>query len=345
MARSFIDQNHGWAVGDNDPYVESILYTSDGGTTWIPQDSGITQHLTDVHFTNTNNGWITSLFGTLLHTTDGGNNWIVENPGTTHSLSSIHFIDSQNGWISAGNNTNATILHTNNGGVNWTVLNNPGTSNLLYSIYLTDASHGWAVGYYGDIVSTISTNNTPPNQPIDPIPFDGEIMVNMNPTLSVLVSDPNSDIMTVEFYDASDDSLIGTDMFVESGERAYIIWNGLLSYTNYSWYAIVSDGVDTSTSATWSFETWDEADDDTMLSILSSGWNMISIPYCQSFDKSGILVSNDNDTYTWSEAVTLGIVDNNIFGWDATNQTYLISDIMDPYLGYWLYAYESCILL
>ena len=48
-----------------------------------------------------------------------------------------------------------------------------------------------------------------------------------NPTLSVDVSDPDGDSMNVSFYDASDDSLIGTDIGVVSGGTAIVSWGSL----------------------------------------------------------------------------------------------------------------------
>ncbi len=253
----FTDINNGWAVGEYDQYSGHILHTSDGGDTWEVQDSGVTTHLTDVHFTDSNNGWIIGIFGLLLHTTNGGDTWTTKNPGTSDSLSGIHFIDSENGWIAGGNNDNATIIHTNDGGDTWTA-DNPGTDNFLYDIFLTDSTHGWAGGIHGDIVSTIPASNSPPDEPSDPIPSDESTNVNLDPTLSVKVTDPNSDSMDVSFYDASDDSLIGTDYTVASGDRAYIIWNGLSPSTSYSWYAIADDGEDTTQSSTWSFFTTGE---------------------------------------------------------------------------------------
>jgi photosystem II stability/assembly factor-like uncharacterized protein len=246
----FTDSNNGWAVADG----LTILHTSDGGNNWIEQNNPATYQLTDVYFTNSNNGWVTGIFGNLLHTTNGGDTWTSVNPGTTGSFSAVHFIDSQNGWICGGNNNEAIILRTNNGGNSW-IADSPGTNNVLYDIFLTDSTHGWAGGIHGDIVSTIQTSNSPPNQPFDPIPTNGETNVNLDPTLSVKVIDPNSDTMTVSFYNSSDNSLIGTDNNVASGETAYIIWNGLQSSTTYNWYAIADDGEDYTQSSTWSFTT------------------------------------------------------------------------------------------
>jgi photosystem II stability/assembly factor-like uncharacterized protein len=304
----FTDPDTGWVVGDYDQYSGSILHTVDGGNTWITQDSGITQHLHDVYFTDGNNGWIPSLFGTLLHTTDGGSNWIAEYPGTSHSLSAIHFTDIQHGWICGGNNTHATILGTTDGGVTWNEVN-PGTTHYLYGIHLTDASHGWAVGFNGTIISTIPTTNTPPDQPSSPIPSNGETNIYLNPTLSVIVHDPNSEDMTVNFYDASTNTLIGTNNNVASGSRAYIIWNYLSDNQSYNWYAVADDGQNTTQSDIWSFSTGRTANNPNEVNInLHIGWNQLGWyhPY-------------DSTARSLSENITRCL---SVSRWDSINQTY-----------------------
>ena len=61
--------------------------------------------------------------------------------------------------------------------------------------------------------------------------------------------------MDVSFYDASDDSLIGTDAGVSSGGTASTTWSDLEYETTYSWYAIADDGQDTTQSHVWDFTT------------------------------------------------------------------------------------------
>jgi len=97
--------------------------------------------------------------------------------------------------------------------------------------------------------------NNPPNAPTNPSPSDGEIDVSINPTLSVNVSDPDGGTLDVSFYDASDNSLIGTDSGVASGEQASVSWDNRKYNTTYTWYVIVSDGTDSTQSAEWSFTT------------------------------------------------------------------------------------------
>ncbi len=109
------------------------------------------------------------------------------------------------------------------------------------------------IGYEIDL--HINTLGSPPNKPIDPQPENNSVNVSINPTLSVLVTDPDDDNMDVSFYDASDDSLIGTDSNVPSGGTASIQWLGLSSDTEYLWYTVASDSVYETGSDIWNFRT------------------------------------------------------------------------------------------
>jgi len=90
----------------------------------------------------------------------------------------------------------------------------------------------------------------------NPNPGNATTGVSTSPTLSVDVSDDNGDALTVTFYDASDDSVIGTDSVTGSG-TASTTWSGLTQMTTYSWKVVVDDGTDTTNGGPWSFETMD----------------------------------------------------------------------------------------
>jgi len=105
------------------------------------------------------------------------------------------------------------------------------------------------------------TINYAPDTPINPHPLDLATGIELNPTLSVEVTDLNGDPMDVVFYDASDDSVIGIDYGVLSGGLASITWSGLSPATKYEWYVVAYDvpeyqwdghGI---RSSTWSFTT------------------------------------------------------------------------------------------
>jgi photosystem II stability/assembly factor-like uncharacterized protein len=79
---SFSDADNGTAVGD----VGVILRTTNGGSSWVSQNSGTATVLLGVWVTDANTGTAVGDFGTILKTTDGGNNWVPQLSGTTNDL-------------------------------------------------------------------------------------------------------------------------------------------------------------------------------------------------------------------------------------------------------------------
>jgi len=98
-------------------------------------------------------------------------------------------------------------------------------------------------------------SNSPPDKPINPTPEDGAEDVNTSPELSVFVTDPDDDLLDILFFDNSDDSLIGTDLNVDSGTAAAVIWEGLSYNTTYTWYVISDDGIYETRSDNFTFTT------------------------------------------------------------------------------------------
>jgi len=127
-----------------------------------------------------------------------------------------------------------------------------------------NSSYSWYVNV-SDGTYTISSSvftfktgekpdNNPPDTPTAPSPSNGASNIDKNPWLSVHVSDPDGDSMTVTFYDESDDSVIGTDTCTNDC-TASVKWSNLAYSTSYKWYVIVSDGEYEVTSSTWRFST------------------------------------------------------------------------------------------
>jgi len=125
--------------------------------------------------------------------------------------------------------------------------------------YYTDGS--WETRNNCDLGFKIFGNRVPneePDPPSNPSPSDGATDVNLNPTLSVYVSDYDGDNMDVTFYDASDDNVIDIDYNVPDGGTASVTWSGLSYLTTYNWYTKANDGEDTTrgpSSGSWSFTT------------------------------------------------------------------------------------------
>jgi photosystem II stability/assembly factor-like uncharacterized protein len=155
----FVDSLYGWAVGDSG----TIIHTSDGGNTWVFQDSQTENEIVDVYFLNRDLGWASSFnysnspFGTvLLKTTNGGTDWIGEPyPEENIFINCIFFMDSFNGWM--GGNPHA-LVRTTNGGITWQQADID-TSTLAFfpvmGIQFYNAKYGYACGGMFDIAGVI----------------------------------------------------------------------------------------------------------------------------------------------------------------------------------------------
>ena len=166
---SFPDERHGWACGR----WGTVLHTSDGGKSWVRQDSGTDFTLISIHFVDPKNGWAVGDGATIIHTADGGKTWekqkspqiIVESgmrwdyttltsDGQKSSIDlpfmGVHFATARKGWIVA---ERTHILYTEDGGNTWQIQFSE-EDFILKGVSFCDGHNGWAVGEYGYIYHT-----------------------------------------------------------------------------------------------------------------------------------------------------------------------------------------------
>jgi len=141
-----VTANHGnidmaWACGAQG----TILFTSNGGATWIPRESGTTNDLYGIAFHEIAGGPVVAVGagGTILRTTDQGLTWTALPSGTTATLRSV----SDFGMLIAGDE--GTILEGNSLGTIWTPMSS-GTTADLFSI--CGSFRTYAVGESGTIL-------------------------------------------------------------------------------------------------------------------------------------------------------------------------------------------------
>jgi len=153
---SFISDNHGWAVGDGG----TILHTDDGGTTWNPQTSRVSENLRGVYFKNETNGWAVGNNGTILLTDNGGNDW---KPPTTdvpvsEDLLAVYFKNATDGIVAGAG---GTILLTDNGGNDWKppTTDVPVSEDLRGVYFRSGTDKAWVVGNNGTILLTVNGGN------------------------------------------------------------------------------------------------------------------------------------------------------------------------------------------
>ncbi|RKY95132.1 MAG: hypothetical protein DRQ01_00595 [Ignavibacteriae bacterium] len=152
----FIDAQTGWAAGEDG----TIIHTSDGGDSWIVQNSTVPSFIVDIFFINKNLGWALAFrdifpFGTIiLKTTNGGNTWIAEDyPDDNAFMNTVFFFDSLNGWVGG-----TYIAGTTNGGVTWVEadVDSSMISGLpVYNFNFYNKQFGYACGGYLDLAGVI----------------------------------------------------------------------------------------------------------------------------------------------------------------------------------------------
>jgi photosystem II stability/assembly factor-like uncharacterized protein len=130
-AVQFVDDNEGWAVGDDGV----ILHTIDAGRNWERQPSGVNASLRSVHFQSPYVGWVAGReelpggggSGVVLYTRDAGLKWQRLLVNSLPGLHLVRFIDERTGYL-AGDGCEqfpSGVFATTNGGRSWAPLPGP----------------------------------------------------------------------------------------------------------------------------------------------------------------------------------------------------------------------------
>jgi hypothetical protein len=114
---SFVDSNTGWLVGASDAGSKGVvLKTTDGGVSWMRQESDSLGSYTSIHRISAQEMWIAGKNGTLVHTTDGGANWRTISTGVTSTFSKITFRHATDGFAAG---SGGVVVRTTDGGMTW----------------------------------------------------------------------------------------------------------------------------------------------------------------------------------------------------------------------------------
>jgi photosystem II stability/assembly factor-like uncharacterized protein len=162
-AIQFVSETKGWATGDSDPFGDEpttgILFTENGGDTWVPQAHGVSEgEMVDVYFSDERNGWaLTSTrtpdgFIQLYQTNDGGLSWEGVNTGQPGMITigygirtgKVYFHDPNTGWILGAC---GFVLKTTDGGDHWNRVSLPRETTSTMSLAFSDAENGIICGY------------------------------------------------------------------------------------------------------------------------------------------------------------------------------------------------------
>jgi photosystem II stability/assembly factor-like uncharacterized protein len=141
----FIDENEGWVVGNQllgFPLDSTlILHTTDGGETWIRNQTNIDEGLNRIIATSDQNLWAFSST-ILLKSSDGGQNWEINNLQPPSDIFRDIFLhDEFNCFVIAGRK----IFRTQDGGDTWTTQGDFSVQ-FLRRIIFNDKLNGWLLG-------------------------------------------------------------------------------------------------------------------------------------------------------------------------------------------------------
>jgi photosystem II stability/assembly factor-like uncharacterized protein len=113
----FVDSLTGWAAGE----AGTIIRTTDGGDSWVVQNSTVQTFIMDIFFVDENLGWALTLkdefpfTSVILKTTNGGDEWRADSfPDSSKLIRTIFFFDSLNGFAGG-----SYIARTSDGGNSW----------------------------------------------------------------------------------------------------------------------------------------------------------------------------------------------------------------------------------
>jgi len=159
---SFLDSLTGFVAGKQG----TIMKTTDGGSTWLNQNSNINTDIIDLFMLNDRYGWALSYvwfvdtsawYGAIfLKTTNGGDTWLNEQfPVNEIYLKSVRFLDSLHGWVGG---QSGSLLETSDGGTSWqrAAVDSSIFANLTVSkIRFYSSSVGLAVGGILDLAGVV----------------------------------------------------------------------------------------------------------------------------------------------------------------------------------------------
>ncbi len=138
---------------------EKIQYTPAADfIDWQPIYLNIIHDLYDIHFVDSNTGWIVGEDQTLISTASGSLGWVLSPVGyPLENLRGVYFIDELNGWMVGdldGNPVQGQVAYSNNGG--GYPLQQFITDNPLTSVVFINEQTGLAAGENGHVIETLN---------------------------------------------------------------------------------------------------------------------------------------------------------------------------------------------
>lgn len=193
--------------------INGVILKTTDGVNWNAKTSNTTNDLTCIKYISTTTILTCGLNGTILKSTDAGETWTVKTSSVTNNLNSLEVVG--NKCFAVGNN--ATLIVSNDSGENWSSVNiNIGTQK-LNSISMRNANNGSIAGDNGLIMTTFDGGNT--------------WLGNNGPTFT-------SNFNSVKYLDDTTAVAVGTLGEIIRTTDGGLTWFATNSVTDYDIYAV-----------------------------------------------------------------------------------------------------------
>jgi len=157
----FINSQIGWVVGHG-LYSEyaSIHKTTDGGFTWVTQDSVLNRSYNAIDIIDSLNAMVVGNPGIVLYTTDGGDNWYFEGINNVGEYQDITLQGSRKWIVGGSNNYYPKMFASRDAGFPWEEKSSTIVEGPINQIDFSDSLYGWCAGANGILLKTADGGNS-----------------------------------------------------------------------------------------------------------------------------------------------------------------------------------------
>jgi len=287
------------------------------------QNTNYTPEFTATIIDDENPKIISSSTTIVIGTGDTVTLWVqaTDNIGVTSAKATVDSVDHAMTWI--GGASRWEYVYTAPSG---------STASQSYTVTVYDAAANSKTN--GPYIITVYDNDAPLITNLLATPSPQIINGHVNITATV-TDNINVQTVKVRITGPAGFTPLNVSMTLNGGNTYYYNQTYVLTGVyNYSiWVKDSSNNA--ATSSIYQFSMYAEIHITTLL----LGWNFISIPFNQTIAKTDLLIIHTGNEYSWSEAVSQGLILASIFDWNRSGQSYLLTNDLVPGRGYWMYAF------